>query len=154
MSKGVSSYGAAFQVGTAAGSYSTDLGCTVSGTLPLPDQQFSEDKCLGQTSRIIKSIPGFQDAGMMTTVHKYNQDVVTQLLTWFQTEPPPELYAKMTFPKEVGDDGSVQAAAAEATFRVYLKSAPIEIPEGGDRMTMTVSWKINSDVTFTEGDTV
>lgn len=150
MATGVSSYGAAVQIGESDGVY-VDLGCTIGAQLPGPMQQFVDDKCLGQATRGIASIPTFQDLGTMTLNLKYGQDAYSQLLTWMQEEPPRQVYVKITFPKQLDSGGDQQATAAYVKFNAYIQQPSIEFPEDGGRMPINLTLKVNSDFDFTEG---
>jgi hypothetical protein len=146
---GTSSYGVNVQLGETDGVY-VDLGCVVSTDLPGPEQQFVEDKCLGQDSRAVASIPTFQNLGTMSLMLKNGQDGYAQCVEWMNTEPPPQLFAKLTFPKQYTDAGVLQATAAYAKFRAYLQQASLSFAEDGGRVPLNVTLKVNSAIEFTE----
>ncbi len=150
---GVSSFGTQVQIGEADEDY-VDLGCVTMAGVPGPDQQFSEDKCLGQDDRGIPSLPGFQDLGMMTLNLKYGQDAYGQLLDWQQEEPPRRVWVKLTFPKQYTAAGVLQAVAATCKFRAYIKQPSIEFPEDGGRVPINLTLKIDSMPDFTPGTSI
>jgi hypothetical protein len=154
MATGTSSIGTNVQIGETDGVW-VDLGCVVSTDLPGPEQQFVEDKCLGQSSRGIASIPTFQNLGTMSLMLKYGQDAYTQLLAWMQdSDGPVRVFVKLTFPKQLTDAGVLQATAAIAEFRAYIQQPSISFAEDGGRVPINLTLKVDSDIEFTEGTSI
>ena len=153
--QGMSSYGMNFQLGESDGSY-VDLGDVISGEPPKKEQQFADDKYLGQPTRGIRSIPTFANLGTGTIVVKTNGEGYAQLMQWQDDEPPRRLYAKITFPKEVNDSGVAQTTAAVAKFRCYLQDVGTPFPADGGRLETTITvkadgWDDDTDMYFLEG---
>lgn len=160
MAQGVSSLGVNVEVGTAAAEITdfpdigtitfVDLGCVVSTDLPLPETQFFEDKCLGQTNRVVKSIPTWLMPGEMSLNLKYGQDAFNQINTWQAVSK--RLYVRLTFPKQlVPSTGVLQATAATAVYRAYIRQPKVDFPEDGGRVPITLTLKVDSEVQFTKG---
>lgn len=163
MAVGLSSIGTSIQVGTSVNAITdfpdegditfVDLGCVISSDLGLPETQFFEDKCLGQESRLVKSIPTWNMPGEFTTMHKFSQDTFQQLNTW--QEDQKRLNVKLTFPKQlVAATGILQTVADTARFRAYIRTAKTPFPEDGGRVTVEVTYKIDSEIQYTEGTAV
>lgn len=148
---GTSSIGTQVQIGEIDGVF-VDLGCTVKASLPGPETQFVEDKCLGQTSRGISSIATWINLGMLTLTLKYGQDAYEQLLDWQNDSL--RLFVKLTFPKQLTDAGILQATAAVAEFRAYIQQPQLDFPEDGGRVPIDLTLKVDSDIDFTPGTSI
>ena len=148
---GTSSIGTNVQIGETDGVFA-DLGCVVKTSLPGPETQFVEDKCLGQDSRAIQSIPTWIQLGMLTLSLKYGQDAYDQILDW--QNDALRLYVKLTFPLQMTDAGVLQSVAATAEFRAYIQQPQLDFPEDGGRVPIDLTLKVDSDVDFTPGTSI
>lgn len=157
MSKpGMSSYGMNFQLGESQGSY-VDFGDVISGEPPTGgDMQFVPDKALGQPTRGIRSIPTFKELGEGPFMVKTTSVAIEQLLEWENTEPPPRLYAKLTFPLEVDENYVPETTPATFEYRVYLKKHSTPFDADGGRVQTTIDvkadgWDDDEDWHYTAG---
>ncbi len=148
---GTSSIGTVVEIGDADDDY-FDLGCTVDADLPGPDTQFVEDKCLGQATRHVQSIATWIQMGELTVTLKYGQDAYEQLLDW--QDASTRLYVKLTFPKQYTDAGVLQATAAYAKFRAYVKQPKVNFDGEGGRVPISLTMKVDSAVEFTPGTSI